>query len=83
MALTAQQRFEVRKLISDLMSNLRAGWPLTKADTQAAIDAIDDYFDTNATAINQALPVAARTGLTAGQKAMIVGYVALKRNGAS
>jgi hypothetical protein len=81
MALTTQQRKEILIDIADRLSAARLNWPLTKADTQAAIDAIDDFLDENATAINQAFPTAARTGLNAGQKAALVGYVALKRNG--
>lgn len=52
---------------------------VTKADIQAAIAAIDDFLVTNANAINNAFPVATRTGLTTSQKARIVSYVMLKR----
>ena len=52
---------------------------LTRADLKAAVVAVDDFFYANATAINTAFPQPARAELTAKQKAMIVGYVALRR----
>jgi hypothetical protein len=55
---------------------------LTKAQLRAAVDAIDDFLNNNAAAINTAFPVAARTALSAGQKAAIVSYVAMRRWGA-
>lgn len=81
MALTVKQRAEVRRTLAQLLSGSNQPWPLTRADTQAAINGIDDYFDANAAAINQAFPAGARAALTVAQKAAIVGYVALKRAG--
>lgn len=54
---------------------------LTKADIKAAIDAIDAFIETNATAFNNAFPAEFKAAATAAQKAVIVGYVALKRAG--
>lgn len=68
----------------DLMrkwSNERETVAITKADLRAAVDAIDTFLETNATAINNAFPAAAKAGLTTAQKARIVAYVALKRWG--
>lgn len=48
---------------------------VAKADVRAALDALDDYFVTNAAAINSALPTAARTGLTVTQKARLLNAV--------
>jgi hypothetical protein len=53
--------------------------PLSKADLQAAVDATDSWIDTNASAYNTALPVAARTNLTAVQKTILFVAVALMR----
>lgn len=61
--------------------NRRADVPcnLTKAQLQAAVDAIDDWLDANAVAMNSALPVAARTGLSTTQKAMLLMAVIARR----
>lgn len=54
---------------------------LTKADLRAAVDALDLFFDVNATAINNAIPQPARTALTTPQKSRLVRYVLQKRFG--
>ena len=53
----------------------------SKAELRAAVDAIDNFLETNATAINNAFPAAFRTKATASQKAAVVGYVAMRRAG--
>lgn len=52
-----------------------------KMDLRAAVDAADQWAEDNAAAFNSALPVAARTNLTAKQKAMLLMYVVAKRYG--
>jgi hypothetical protein len=52
---------------------------LTKAELRAAVDAADAWADTNAAAYNTALPLAARTNLTAKQKAALLMLVILRR----
>ncbi|NIQ12714.1 MAG: hypothetical protein GWN55_04280 [Phycisphaerae bacterium] len=52
---------------------------IPKADLRAAVDAIDNYMNDNAAAINQSLPEPARTTLTASQKAILLSYVVFKR----
>lgn len=54
---------------------------LLKADILAAVNALDSFFDTNATAINSAIPLPARTVLTTAQKSRLVRYVIEKRYG--
>jgi len=54
---------------------------VTKQDLRAALDATDQWIDDNAGGYNIALPVAARTALSAKQKAMLFMYVASKRFG--
>ncbi len=56
-----------------------AGVAITKADLRAAVNAIDDWFDTNASVLNAALPVAARNGLTTEQKARLLKAVITQR----
>lgn len=48
---------------------------VTKADLKAAVNALDDFMVTNATAINTAIPQPARTSLTAAQKARMLMWV--------
>jgi hypothetical protein len=55
---------------------------MTKADLQAAVNALDDFLNTNATALNNALPAAARTALSTAQKAALLNYVVFRRWGA-
>lgn len=43
----------------------------TKPNVKAAFDALDDFFNTNAAAINAAIPLPARTSLTTPQKARL------------
>lgn len=60
----------------------RANEPLgaiVKADVQAAVAAIDDWVVANAAAFNTAIPVAARSALSTGQKARLLMYVVRKR----
>lgn len=66
---------------AQLMRDLREDFHCLKVDLQEAIDGIDDYFTANATAINNAIPATARAALTTSQKAVLVGYVALRRAG--
>jgi hypothetical protein len=54
---------------------------LTKADLRAAVDAADAWADSNAAAFNAALPAAARTALTARQKAALLAFVIERRHG--
>lgn len=52
---------------------------LTKADIQAAVAAIDDWAVTNTAAFNAAIPLPARTALTAAQKASLFMRVVRRR----
>jgi hypothetical protein len=52
-----------------------------KADVRAAVDALDTFMDTNAAAINSAIPQPARGALTTAQKARLLAYVVIRRWG--
>lgn len=54
---------------------------LTKADVQAAVNAADDWCETNSAAYNAALPLPFRTTASSPQKAMILCFVAARRAG--
>lgn len=55
------------------------GVGVDKTDLRAAVNAMDDFLNTNATAINNALPTAFKTNATTGQKALLLAVVALAR----
>jgi len=69
------------RVAAQFMRDIRESFGVTKTQLRAAVDGVDDYFDTNAAAINTAIPVAARSAMTAAQKAALVGYVAFRRAG--
>lgn len=52
---------------------------LTKADIQAAVTAVDTWCDTNTASFNSAIPLPARTALTAAQKTRLLVYVIKRR----
>lgn len=52
---------------------------ITKPDLLAAVNALDDFLVNNAAAVNNALPAAAKAGLTTAQKALLLMYVVDKR----
>lgn len=52
-----------------------------KSDLQAAVNATDDWIDTNAASYNSALPVAFRTNASQTQKTLLFCAVALMRVG--
>lgn len=62
-------------------SKVRQGMALTKADLRAAIDATDDWVNTNAASFNTAIPQPARGALTARQKAKLLLMVVERRFG--
>lgn len=52
---------------------------ITKADLRAAVDALDSYLNTNASAINTAIPQPARAALSTPQKARLLMLVIQRR----
>ena len=52
---------------------------LTKPELRAAVDAMDDWIDTNQAAFNAAIPQPARGALTTKQKAGLVALVVERR----
>lgn len=50
-----------------------------RSDLRAAIDAADDWVNSNAASFNTALPVAARTSLSAADKARLLVFVVERR----
>lgn len=60
-------------------SNDREPVGITKADLRAAVDALDTFLNSNASAINTAIPQPARGALTTAQKARLLMYVIQRR----
>jgi len=68
-----------RQCWADSMTELSGTVGITKADLRAAIDAIDSWVDSNAASLNAAIPLPARTSLSASQKAKLLAMVVLRR----
>lgn len=64
----------------NLLKETGAGFgSLSAADLRAAINAADDWADTNAAAFNTAIPQPARGALTTKQKTKLLMYVIARR----
>lgn len=53
----------------------------SKADILAAVSAADDWIDSNAASFNAALPQPFRGNASAGQKALLIAYLCMRRAG--
>lgn len=53
----------------------------TKTDLAAAVNATDDWIDTNQAAFNTALPANFKNNATLAQKTLLFCYVAMRRAG--
>ncbi len=78
-ALPDIDRIEVTAKLQRLAQWLAISCGITKVDLKAAVDATDDWIDTNQTAFNNALPTAAKNTRNLTQKTLIFCYVAMKR----
>ena len=78
---TEAERLKARAAFNILNGNERNPISITKAELAAAVAALDSYFDANVTAINNSIPLPARTALSARQKALLVTAVIRKRYG--
>ena len=72
-------RAEVSAEIQEGLSTVREGLGLTKLQLLAAVNAADQWASDNAATFNLALPLPARTSLTATQKARLLSAVIEKR----
>lgn len=80
--LTEPQRQEVTdKFMQDRSAVREVLAVVTGANLKAAIDATDDWIESNQASFNSALPTAARNNLTLSQKTLLFCFVALKRAG--
>ena len=71
-----------RAIWANLMRQISArneGLGVTKADILAAVQAADDWVDTNASSFNSAIPQPARSSLAAKQKIELLMFVLRRR----
>ena len=78
-ALPTSDRVKINTGLQNEASSTHEALALTKADLQAAVDAIDAWADANAASFNSALPLPARTALSARQKARLLALVLQRR----
>lgn len=77
--LSDQDRADLCVAISRDVSDVREALGVSRADLRAALNAADVWADANAASYNAALPLPARTVLTANQKARLLMYVIKQR----
>lgn len=71
-----------RKKIMGYLSRHAGPWTnITKPDVKAAVDALDDLMDSQASTLNQALPEPFKSDATLAQKAAALAYVVMRRGG--
>lgn len=66
------------EMMTDCSQRLE-GLGLLKTDLRAAVNAIDAFLNTNAAALNTAIPQPARSALTTAQKARLLMFVIQRR----
>lgn len=77
--MTSPQRAEVHAEVMRDLSRETEPCSCNKPNLRAALDAIDQWVSDNAAAFNSAIPLPARTQLTASQKARLLMVVVGKR----
>lgn len=79
-ALSSQDRQRISTGLQRAATSLFGGVPnVLKSDLLAAVNATDDWIDSNAASFNSALPVAFRTNASLAQKTILFCAVALGR----
>ncbi len=78
--LSSDDRAEIQsKFCSDISQRQEALGAVTQTELRAAIDAADDWVDSNTASFNTALPAAAKAELTVKQKAELLMFVVARR----
>ena len=77
--LTNDQRRAVWALFMSVLSRRRASLSLTKGDLRSVVDALDQWLEDNQASFNQAIPLPARTVLTAKQKVELFKHILDKK----
>jgi len=79
MALTLEDRARVARGLMRYWSRFWTVIAISKAELLAAVGATDDWVEDNAASYNAALPQAARSNLSLGQKTLLLCVVAIAR----
>jgi len=79
--LTDNERKNIWAALMRRWSAERESCGFAKADLRAAVDALDQWLEDNAPAINSALPQPFRGAASPGDKALLLAYVTLRRYG--
>jgi hypothetical protein len=79
--LTETQRFKVWGALMREWQALGQPPTVVKGDIRAAVDATDDWIETNQANFNAALPDPFRSNMSLEQKTLLFCFVALKRAG--
>ena len=74
--LSDQDRADVTQ---EFMQQAKGPLTIVKTDVRACVNGLDDYYNANAGAINQSLPLPGRTALTINDKALMDTLVKNKR----
>ena len=78
---SAERQIATRRLAKRIFEEVGATATYDLDTLRAVINAIDDYYEANASAMNSALPVGFRTTATMEQKAAAFAIAALRRAG--
>lgn len=78
MALSAEQK---RQCVSEILTADSGPFNVSRPNMSDAVDAIDAWATTNAASFNNALPAAAKSGLSATQKNLLLAAVLRRRAG--
>lgn len=80
-ALDDTGRFRVWAHLMRALPSGLAGWPVTKPELRAAVDATDQWIEDNQAAYNAVLPQPFRGSANLTQKTLVFAWVALRRAG--
>ncbi len=78
--LSDADRKDIWAAFMDESTSSRDKLDVSKTELRAAVNAIDQFLDANAAALNNAIPAAPRAKLTAAQKARLLVAVVRRRH---
>lgn len=79
--LDADRTAAMRQFAKKIFQEVGTTANMDTVELKAAVDAVDGWVDANQASYNTALPVPFKTTATAQQKALLLVYVVMKREG--
>lgn len=79
--LDADRTATMRQFAKKIFQEVGTTANMDTVELKAAVDAVDGWVDANQASYNTALPVPFKTTATAQQKALLLVYVVMKREG--